>query len=378
MSIRLSCLTKVLTALAKVINSIRRNYQGVFGELIYLNTQRIGVGSSVIMYSMNFPISAIVPTIGRPESLTRLLVSLAKQTHRVAEVVIADGSTDQRTAEVIADPRWAQVGLSVRRVQVSPPHAVKQRQAAIAAATGDMLLLLDDDVELEQDCTAELLKALQTDTSAVAVMADFNNQSWAMPTHAWRIYLRVFYGYKAGQWQGKVIGPLLRYGFNPAPPNACTCEWFASGNTLLKRDAFVSAGGFSEFFLHRSTMNEDVDLALRMAKHGKILFCPQARLGHFHDPGGRVSAQQAAEDDLFNRYHVLKRTCGHSRLRAFGLVLTFAAVEGTSNLAGALRRGRWGQTGQLLRGRLSALGKTLLATLGANDPPASSSKTLST
>jgi GT2 family glycosyltransferase len=299
-------------------------------------------------------ISAIVPTIGRPESLTRLLDSLATQTYRIDEVVVADGSSDGRTAGVIADPGWTQAGLTVRRIPVLPPHAVRQREAAIAAASGELLLLLDDDVELERDCVAMMMRDLDADRNAVAVMADFNNQNWAMPTQVWRLYLRLAHGLGDGEWQGRVIGPLLRYGFDPPPKETRHCEWLGSGNSLIRRAALERAGGFSDFFLRPSTMNEDVDLSLRLVRQGHILFCPHARLGHFHDPGGRVSPQEAAEDDLVNRFHALHRSASRSRSVAFYLVALFALIESASNLGGALRRRRWGVTGRLLRGRAAA------------------------
>ena len=249
-------------------------------------------------------ISAIVPTIGRPESLERLLSSLIRQVRRPEEVVIADGSSDRRTADLVADPRWGDSGIRLQRVFVTPPNAARQREAAIAVATGDLLLFLDDDVELEPQCLDELVKALEAEPDAAAVMADFSNES-SMPTRAWRLYLRMIHGIRAGEWQGRVIGPLLRYSFNPRPPETRRCEWFGSGNSLVRRRAFEVAGGFSDFFLYRSTTHEDIDLAIRISRHGCILFSPHARLGHFHAPAGRVSPQQAAEDDLFNRFHVL-------------------------------------------------------------------------
>lgn len=58
---------------------------------------------------------------------------------------------------------------------------------------------------------------------------------------------------------------------------------------------------------------------------------------------------------MFNRFHVLHRSAGHSRSTAFYLVALFALVESASNLAGALQRCRWGVTGRLLRGRTTAL-----------------------
>jgi GT2 family glycosyltransferase len=148
---------------------------------------------------------------------------------------------------------------------------------------------------------------------------------------------------------------LLRFGFNPAPRAPTACEWLGVGNSLIRRDAFAKAGGFSDFFLHRSTMNEDVDLGIRLSRVGAILFCPQARMGHFHDPGGRVSPRQAAEDDLFNRFAILHRTVGHSKGRALRLAATYAALESASNLVGALRRRRWATTGSLIGGRWSGL-----------------------
>lgn len=302
-------------------------------------------------------ISVIVPTIGRPASLSRLLASLALQVEPVGEIIVADGSSDSRTAAVIAEPRWAAAGLNVTRIEVLPPHAVRQRNAALAVAKGDCFLLLDDDVELEPTCVQELVRALESNSQAVAVMADFNNQEWPMPPMVWRIYLRLVHGLRQGEWQGRVIGPLLRYAFSPSPTEVRQSAWFATCNSLVLRSAFEAAGGFSDFFLHRSTMNEDVDLALRVARQGDILFTPYARLGHFHDPGGRVSVQQAAEDDLFNRYHILRKTCGHSVLGAFGLVVLFLTVEALSNCAGSLLRLRWGQTGLLLTGRVAALGR---------------------
>ena len=307
----------------------------------------------------NLEISVIVPTIGRPQSLARLLTSLAHQTRQVDEVIVADGSSDEGTAEVIADPRWATAGLKVQRLPVVPPHAVKQREAAILASKGRLLLLLDDDVELEPNCVAEMVRAIEGSSNIVGVMADFNNQPWSMPTRAWRWYLNLVHRLKDGAWQGRVVGPLLRFGFSPGPNDNRVCEWLGVGNSLIKREAFDLAGGFSTFFLHRSTINEDVDLSLRLARQGTILFCPSARLAHFHDPGGRVSPKQAAEDDLYNRYHILHRTAGRSSAAACGLVLVYAVVESASNILGAARRMHWGGTGQLFRGRCRALWRIL-------------------
>lgn len=304
-------------------------------------------------------ISAIVPTIGRIDSLNALLESLAAQTCRVDEVVVA--SADPETCEFV-NAKWNSTALAVRCVAVSPPNAVRQRMAAIEIARGEHFLLLDDDVVLEPDCVQHMLATLHADDTVVAVTADFNNQTWPDPTRIWQLYLRRVLGLQREQWQGRVVGPLLRFGFNPVPATPQTMEWLGSGSSLVRRSAFESIGGFSDFFLHRCTINEDVDLGLKLQRAGRIVFCPAARMAHHHAPGGRVTRFLAAEDDLFNRYFILRRTLGHHFLRAFGLVALYFGVETTSQFLGCVRRLSFRGFVAPLSGRLRAFGRILIST----------------
>lgn len=301
------------------------------------------------------PISIIIPTVGRPESLARLLDSLAVQTRSVQEVLVADASGTTETEKVIADSRWSDAGLHVRRITVSRPNAVRQRAAAIGVAQGEFLLLLDDDVVLEPDCVQQMLTLLKANPDVVAVTADFNNQTWSQPTQVWRFYLRYVLGLAEDAWQGKVVGPLLRFGYSPVPADPKPMEWLGAGNSLVRRSAYEAAGGFSDFFLHRCTINEDVDFGLKLSRVGRILFCPAARMAHHHAPGGRVSVTVAAEDDLFNRFMVIHKTIGCSMPRSLVLVLCFLSLESLSNVLGACKRMKLGTTLDLLVGRLRGL-----------------------
>lgn len=310
------------------------------------------------------PVSVIVPTIGRPCSLTALLESLSRQTICLHEVIVADGSEGDETARIAANPCWAAAGLAVKRIVVSPPNAVRQREEAIRVSDGKFLLLLDDDVVLEPQCVRCMLDLIESGSGVVGVFADFNNQRWPQPTRFWRLYLRLALGLHEGSWQGRVVGPLLRFGFDPPPATPQRMEWLGTNNSLILRSAFLRAGGFSNFFLNRSTINEDVDLGIKLSRVGKIVFCPMARMAHYHDPRGRVSISEAAEDDLHNRFFVLHRTVGKSCVEAFGLVLIFYIGETLSDLLGCLRRGKGGKAFlQRLCGRSRALGVLVLGAL---------------
>jgi GT2 family glycosyltransferase len=311
-------------------------------------------------------VSVIVPTIGRPDSLAQLLESLATQTRRPDEVIVADGSSDDAIAAVVSPQGWGARGLHVRRIATHPPNAVSQRVAAIAQARGQYLLLLDDDVVLEPDCVEQLMSALAADDQVVAAMADFNNQSWPEPTRAWRFYLRYGLGMADGAWQGQVVGPLLRFGHRPGRGAPLPMAWLSTCNTLIRRSAYDQAGGFSDFFLHRSTINEDLDLGLKVARVGRVVLCPSARLGHFQAPGGRVSVAVAAEDDLYNRYLIMRRTQRRTAAAAFGLAAMYFAVETVSSLAGGVWRLQASGFGARLRGRLKALARILFGQAAAS------------
>lgn len=302
-------------------------------------------------------ISAIVPTIGRAESLRALLESLSTQVYRVDEVIVADASGRDETRLLINEPQWRELGLKINREVVNPPNAVRQREAAIKIATGEFLLFLDDDVILEPECVAHMMDLLKTNADVVGVTADFNNQTWPQPTKIWQWYLHYVLKLGKEEWQGRVVGPLLRFGYNPVPAGPAPMEWLGTGNSLIRHSAYQQAGGFSDFFLHQCTINEDVDLSLKLSRIGRILFCPAARMSHHQAPEGRVTAILAAEDDLFNRFFILRHTLGMSPLRAFWLVALYFGIETTSHFLGCVRRLNFHNFFPRLRGHLRALGR---------------------
>lgn len=307
----------------------------------------------------SFPgaISVIVPTIGRANSLRALLQSLSAQTHKVDEIIVADASSGDETRLLVDEPQWRE--LNVRREVVNPANAVRQREAAIKIATGEFLLFLDDDVVLEPECVANMIDVMKTNADVVGVTADFNNQTWPQPTKMWQWYLHYALGLREKEWQGRVVGPLLRFGYNPVPAGPAPMEWLGTGNSLIRVSAYYEAGGFSDFFLHRCTINEDVDLGLKLSRLGRILFCPAARLSHHHAPQGRVTTMLAAEDDLFNRFFILHHTIGMSALRAFCLVALYFVIETTSHFLGCVRRLNFRHFFPRLRGHLHALVRIL-------------------
>jgi len=99
-------------------------------------------------------VSVCIPTRNRPEDLAECLESIAASSVPVAEIVVSDDSTDDRTRELVA-ARYPHVKYVFGPRRGLGPN----RNSAISAASGDWLLFLDDDARLGADFLTEMMKA---------------------------------------------------------------------------------------------------------------------------------------------------------------------------------------------------------------------------
>jgi GT2 family glycosyltransferase len=286
---------------------------------------------------MTPPVSAIIPTVGRPESLRVCLESLAKQTVRVAEVVIVHCGSDAETLEVTKDIRWREAGIEVRYFHHLERNCARQRNFAIEQAKHDYLLLIDDDIELDPHWVEELLKPICADSTVGATMGRLVNQPLATPTFFWRLYRRLLHGHVEGFRPGKLIGAALPNGFPITAEQPVPCEWIGGGASALRRDAFESVGGFASFFTG-SSPGEDLDLGYRVSQKWKVLYIPAARGIHHQSPSGREQSYQHQYLSMRSRFGILTITMGKSRYVALGHIALWALVQFLSELA-SLRHG---------------------------------------
>jgi glycosyltransferase involved in cell wall biosynthesis len=101
------------------------------------------------------PISLIVSTYNRPDALGAVLRSLARQTDRNFEIVIADDGSGPQTREVING--WvSRIGVPLRHVWQEDRgfRLAEIRNRAIAASAGRCLIFLDGDCIARPDFVA--------------------------------------------------------------------------------------------------------------------------------------------------------------------------------------------------------------------------------
>lgn len=282
-------------------------------------------------------ISAIIPTVGRPDALRVCLQSLAKQTVPIAEVIVVHCGEDDATKDIANDSAWTKSGMHVRYFHHQERNCARQRNFAVSQATHPYLLLIDDDIEIEADWAEELFKPIWADHEVAATMGRLMNQPMSSPTFLWRIYRRLLHGREEGFKPGLMVGAALPNGFPVEARDWIPCEWIGGGISAVRRSAFISVRGFAPFF-SGSSPGEDLDLGYRLSRKWKVYYVPTARCLHHQASSGRERTDQHQYLSMRSRFGILNATMGKGRLVSLGHIALWAMVQCLSELA-SLRRG---------------------------------------
>lgn len=235
------------------------------------------------------PVSVVVPTYNGRDSLPRLLDGLARQTlpaDAFEVVVVVDGSADG-SAELLASLRPPFALRTIRQQNRGRAAAVN---AGVAVAAGELVVLLDDDLEPEPGFLAAHL-AEQDGVShrgvvgAVRFRVDLSTPPFVR-----------FWGARFEDFLSRLEarGPRL--------------EWTETytGAFSIRRDDLLGNGGFDEAFAGYGL--EDFELALRLARAGvELRLCPEAIAYHGYDKQFAEAARDAERRGrsavVFSRLH---------------------------------------------------------------------------
>jgi GT2 family glycosyltransferase len=230
-------------------------------------------------------VSAMVLNYNGRRLLETLLPSLAAQTYGDLEVVVVDDCSSDDSAAYVAE-HWPQYGLLAtgeQNVGVAAAFNV-----AVAAARGELVALLNNDLALEPDWLAELVAAIDRHPDAAAVTGKTLNY--------WR----------RGELDGAgdvftLAATAHRRGIGAADHGQFDAEEevFAAsaGAALYRASALADVGGFDESFI---AYLEDVDWGLRARLAGyRAWYAPRAVA--YHMGGGTTGGERS------DRYYGLLR-----------------------------------------------------------------------
>jgi len=249
-------------------------------------------------------VSFVIPHRRRPDLLVSALETLRAQRLPAGsdrEVVVVDNASADGSAEV-AEAKGARVLRLERNEGVS-----RALNRGIEAASGDFVVLLNNDVELAEDWTVRLLDALEANgawfaTGKTLDFADRNRIDGAGDAMcrggaAWRL------------GHGRIDGPVFG--------DARTTYFPSATAALFRREFFVRIGGLEESFF---AYLEDVDLGLRAGLADlKGVYVPAARAFH------RGSQTAGAWSGPTTRWITSHQLLLLAKYYSLGMLLRFAA-----------------------------------------------------
>ncbi|MBF7090608.1 glycosyltransferase family 2 protein [Flavobacterium sp. ALJ2] len=267
--------------------------------------------------------SLIICTYMRPEPLLKLLRSVQLQTLYPDEILIIDGSTNNKT-EFILNKYYFE-NLKYLLVDDENRGLTKQRNFGINKVNDavEIVCFLDDDTVLESDYFENLLKTYETFPEALGVGGYICNEiKWEKVTDSYipKINEFCFDGWKRKDGSRFVLRKKLnldsncRPGFSPSfshgrsvgflPPSGKTyqVEQLMGGVSSFKKSIFNTLS-FSTYF-EGYGLYEDADFTLRVSKTGKLYLNTTAKLGHFHAESGRPNQYRYGKMVVRNGWYV--------------------------------------------------------------------------
>jgi serine acetyltransferase/GT2 family glycosyltransferase len=208
-------------------------------------------------------VSVVIATYNRGAALERLLRQLAEQTLPASElevIVVDDGSAQP------VEPRLRGLDVPYRlrvltRANGGPAVA---RHAGIEAATGAVLVIIDDDMQIDSGFLVEHLRLHPPGSRNVVL----GRLEWDRSTR-----LPLFERYHAAM--------IDRFASGVRDGTVTVRGWHLyTGNVSLRRADYLAVGGFDEGF----RLSEDVELGIRLERAGAtVIYSSEAATLHSSD-----------------------------------------------------------------------------------------------
>jgi GT2 family glycosyltransferase len=204
-------------------------------------------------------LSVIVPTYQRCASLERTLAALSRQTvppTKYEVIVVIDGSCDGSWEMV----KELSTPYNLRAICQPNQGRASACNTGIRAATGELLLIMDDDIEPTPECLAAHLRVHEGDARVGAM--------GAVPVVLEKLSFPVA-RYIHWKFDGH-FAKLARPGYE------LRLRDFSTQNFSIRRDVVLDVGAFDEA-LFTIYGNEDLEMSVRLRSAGvRLIYCPDA------------------------------------------------------------------------------------------------------
>jgi len=270
-------------------------------------------------------IALVICTYRRPAAVLTLLRALADQTRGPDEVLVVDGSPGPETARVLEGAGLLEAdGFAYAQVGEEDRGLTRQRNWGVAHTRSEIVAFLDDDTVPEPTYFEEVRACFGRHPDAVGVGGYMTNEvAWRAPgvvrgpasisvfrLDGWerredvRWRLRRLLGLASPQPPGRI--PRSGHGrpvtYFPPSGEDREVDFIVGAAFAWKRD-LLEKESFSRFF-EGYGLYEDFEYSVRASRHGALVLCTAARLGHHHAEGGRPDAVRYGRMVVRNGWYV--------------------------------------------------------------------------
>jgi GT2 family glycosyltransferase len=221
-------------------------------------------------------VTVVVPTADRPDAVRKCVKFLLCSDYPKLDVIVVDNRPASPDAGALRE--LADGDARIRYIAEPRPGVSRARNTGLAAATGELVGFVDDDIEVDRWWLANLVAELVEDRIDCAT-------SLVLPTRLDTPAQQTFEAMK-GFGQGtrrQVFGPELAavdplYSFAPG-------RFGPGGCALWRRSSVQRLGGFDTLLGPGtpSRAGEDLELFLRLARSGgSVVYAPNGVAWHDH------------------------------------------------------------------------------------------------
>jgi GT2 family glycosyltransferase len=244
--------------------------------------------------------SLIIATKGRPEPLSAVLESAARGLPPDGEVIVVDGDPERSAESVVSALGARHPDLTMHYI-ASDPGAALQRNVGIDAASGEIVVFMDDDCTFEPGLFEALLTAYE-DPEVVGVTGRIDQPPRERVAENPHSRLRLLL--VGGGRQGTVTGIGFRRPIIDME-QARDVE-FMPGPLMSARREVARAVRFDEL-LTAYSLGEDDDFSYRVSRRGRMRYVPSALVYH-HELGWRSMDRRRMDRlQVVNRSYLFRK-----------------------------------------------------------------------
>ncbi|MCK5114061.1 MAG: glycosyltransferase family 2 protein [Phycisphaerae bacterium] len=227
-------------------------------------------------------ITVMVPTHNRPDSLRVTMDSIYAQSHKPHEIILINDGQDEVPDDVFEKAKTTDIPLTYKRR--TNPSVAESRNLGMSLSTGDIMLMMEDDVDLPPDFLESLLEIYRADTKGVIAGIGPLLIEPDRKTARAKIWEIVAAAIGQARWVPRVcaaryvaLPPKLRSRLKPIGK-------LPAGGLALRREV-IEKFSFDESLTGYALM-EDREFSFRIGRQCPLFHCSDLQVIHRRDPGG--------------------------------------------------------------------------------------------